>query len=107
IAVPSSSGVRIANRNFIYTVVPMSGGASGAILVFRASEAMNETHASFVTYVRETVFGPLRALRDSLGAAAHSKKDHFLADAAAAVEQVISSLELAPEVEETASGLRP
>jgi len=107
IAVPSSTGVRIANRNFIYTVVPMSGGASGAILVFRAAEAMNETHASFVTYVRETVFGPLRALRDSLGAAAHSKKDHFLADAAAAVEQIISSLELAPEVEETSTGMRP
>jgi signal transduction histidine kinase len=107
IAVPSSAGVRVASRNFIYTLVPMSGGASGAILVFRHAEAVNESHASFVTYVRETVFGPLRALRDSLGAAAHSKKDHFLADAAAAIEQVISSLELAPEVEETSSGLRP
>ncbi len=107
LAVPTSAGVRIANRNYIYTLVPMSGGASGAILVFRHAEATNETHASFVTYVRETVFGPLRALRDSLGHAAHSKQDHFLADAAAAVEQIISSLELAPEVEETATGMRP
>jgi signal transduction histidine kinase len=107
LAVPTSAGVRIASRNYIYTLVPMSGGASGAVLVFRHAEATNESHASFVTYVRETVFGPLRALRDSLGAAAHSKKDHFLADAAAAVEQVISSLELAPEVEETSTGMRP
>lgn len=107
LAVPTSAGVRIANRNYIYTLVPMSGGASGAILVFRHAEATNETHASFVTYVRETVFGPLRTLRDSLGHAAHSNKDHFLADAAAAVEQIISSLELAPEVEETATGMRP
>jgi hypothetical protein len=107
LAVPTSTGVRISNRNFIYTLVPMSGGASGAIMVFRHAEAMNETHASFETYVRETVFGPLRALRDSLGHAAHSKKDHFLADAAAAVEQIISSLELAPEVEETSTGFRP
>ena len=107
LSVPTSAGVRIASRNFIYTLVPMSGGASGAILVFRQAEPMNEAHASFVTYVRETVFGPLRALRDSLGSAAHSRKDHFLADAAAAVDQVISSLELAPEVEETATGLRP
>jgi len=107
LSVPMSAGVRIASRNFIYTLVPMSGGASGAILVFRQAEAVNEAHASFVTYVRETVFGPLRALRDSLGSEAHSRKDHFLADAAAAVDQVISSLELAPEVEETASGLRP
>lgn len=107
LAVPTSAGVRIGSRNYIYTLVPMSGGASGAILVFRPAEATNESHASFVTYVRETVFGPLRALRDSLGHAAHSKKDHFLADAAAAVEQVISSLELAPEVEETSTGMRP
>ena len=45
----------------------MSGGASGAVLVFRHADPMNEAHASFVTYVRETVFGPLRALRESLG----------------------------------------
>lgn len=107
LAVPTSAGVRMSKGNYIYTLVPMSGGASGAILVFRHAEAVNESHASFVTYVRETVFGPLRALRDSLAAAAQSKQDHFLADAAAAVEQVMSSLELAPEVEESASALRP
>jgi signal transduction histidine kinase len=107
LSVPTSTGVRIANRNFIYTLIPMSGGASGAVMVFRHAEAISESHASFVTYVRETVFGPLRAIRDSLGAAAQSKGDPLLADAAAGIEQVISSLELAPEVEETSTGFRP
>jgi signal transduction histidine kinase len=107
LSVPSTAGVRIGSRNFIYTLVPLSGGASGAILVFRHTDPMNEAHASFVTYVRETVFGPLRALRESLHAASHTRNDHFLADSAAALEQVLSSLELAPEVEESSFGARP
>lgn len=107
LSIPASAGVRVGNRNFIFTLVPMSGGASGAALVFRHTDPMNEAHASFVTYVRETVFGPLRALRDSLDAAAHSKKDHFLADATSSLDQVLSSLELAPEVEEDSFTVRP
>ena len=107
LTVPTSAGVRITNRNFIYTMIPMSGGASGAVLVFRPAEQMHDVHASFVTYVRETVFGPLRALRDSLSAASRSKNDHFLSDAAHALDQVLSSLELAPEVEESAATMRP
>ena len=106
LSVPSSAGVRIGTRNFIYTVVPMSGGASGAVLVFRHADAVLEAHASFDTYVRETVMGPLRSLRDSLAAAARSRNDHLLADSAATIDQVLSSLELAPEVEES-SGFRP
>lgn len=107
LAVPSSAGVRIGVRNFIYTIVPLSGGASGAVLVFRPADLTNQAHASFVTYVRETVLDPLRALRDSLQAAAQTRNDHFLADSAAAVEHVLSSLELAPEVEERWSEVRP
>lgn len=107
LSVPTSAGVRIGNRNFIYTLVPMSGGASGAALVFRHTDPMNEAHASFVTYVRETVFGPLRALRDSLNAAAHSKNDPLLEDATSSLDQVLSSLELAPEVEEASFAVRP
>jgi signal transduction histidine kinase len=107
LSVSSSAGVRVGNRNFIYTLVPMSGGASGAALIFRHTDPMNEAHASFVTYVRETVFGPLRALRDSLEAAASTKNDHFLADATSSLEQVLSSLELAPEVEEASFAARP
>ncbi len=107
ISVPTTAGIRIGSRNFIYTLVPMSGGATGAVLVFRHTDPMNEAHASFVTYVRETVFGPLRALRDSMHAAASSRQDHFLSDFAHAVDQVLSSLELAPEVEEPAFAVRP
>ena len=107
LTVPVSTGVRVGARNFIYTLVPISGGAGGAVLVFRHADPMNEAHASFVTYVRETVFGPLRAIRDSLHSAAASRNDHFLSDSAANIDQVLSSLELAPEVEEASFGVRP
>jgi signal transduction histidine kinase len=107
LSVPSSAGVRIGTRNFIFNIVPMSGGASGAVLMFRGADPMNEIHASFARYVRETVLGPLRAIRDSLQAAAQSRHDHFLADSAAGIEQVLSSLELAPDVKEPMSAARP
>jgi signal transduction histidine kinase len=107
LSIPASAGVRIGNRNFIYTLVPMSGGASGAALIFRHTDPMNESHASFVTYVRETVLGPLRGMSDSLQAASQSRNDHFLSDIASSLEQVLSSLELAPEVEEASFGVRP
>jgi signal transduction histidine kinase len=107
LTVPNSTGVRFGGRNFIYTLVPMSGGASGAVLVFRQSDPMNEAHVSFVTYVRECVFGPLRAMRESLRSAAETRNDHFLADSAAGIDQVLSSLELAPEVEEPSYAARP
>ena len=107
LSMPATAGVHIGGRNFIYTLVPMSGGASGAVLVFRHTDPMNEAHASFVTYVRETVFGPLRALRESLQSAAGTRNDHFLADSAAGLDQILSSLELAPEVEEAFFAVRP
>ncbi|HEX8619995.1 MAG TPA: HAMP domain-containing sensor histidine kinase [Thermoanaerobaculia bacterium] len=107
LAVPATAGVRIGSRNFIYTLVPMSGGASGAVLMFRHADPMNEAHVSFATYVRETVLTPLRALRESLAAAARLRGDHFLSDTAAGIEQVLSSLELAPDVEEHSSSARP
>ncbi|HYO77741.1 MAG TPA: HAMP domain-containing sensor histidine kinase [Thermoanaerobaculia bacterium] len=107
LSVPATAGVRIGSRNFIYTLVPMSGGASGAVLFFRAADPMNEAHASFATYVRETVLSPLRALRESLTAAAHTRNDHFLADTADGIDQILSSLELAPDVEEHSSSARP
>jgi len=108
LSVPTSAGVRIGSRNFIYTLVPMSGGASGAVLIFRPADPMNEAHASFATYVRETVLGPLRSVRESLTSAARSRNDDvFLADTANSLDQILSSLELAPDVEENASAARP
>jgi hypothetical protein len=107
LSVPTSAGLRVSGRNILYTLVPMSGGASGAVLVFRHADPMNESHASFVTYVRETVIGPLRSTRESLLAAARTRQDHFLADSAAGIDQILSSLEMAPEIEEPLSGFRP
>lgn len=107
LASQTSAGIRIDGRNILYTLIPMSGGATGAALIFRPADPMNESRASFVTYLRETVFGPLRALHESLSSASRAKNDHFLADAAASIDQVIGSLELAPEVEESAQDARP
>lgn len=107
LSMPTSAGIRVREHNLLFTLVPLSGGASGAVLVFRPADAMYAAHPSFVTYVRETVLGPLRALRDSLTAASMTRNDHFLSDSAAAVDQVLSSLELAPEVEESATAMRP
>jgi len=100
LSVPTMAGLHIGGRNVLYSLVPLSGGASGAALVFRPAA---ESHASFATYVRETVFGPLRGLHDSLVAASRTRgNDPFLVlgDAAGTVEQILSALELAPEVEE-------
>lgn len=103
LSVPATAGIRIRHANILYSLVPLSGGASGAVLVFRYAEG-SQAHASFTTYVRETVFGPLRSLRDSLVAASRTRgRDPMLEDSAATVEQVLSSLELAPEVDDPAA----
>jgi hypothetical protein len=104
LSVPATAGIHIGGRNVLYSLVPLSGGASGAVLVFRPAA---ESHASFATYVRETVFGPLRGLHDSLLAASRMRSnDPFLADSADTVEQILGALELAPEVEEPATAGR-
>ena len=102
LSIPAAAGIRIRNRSVLYTLVPLFGGASGAVLVFRYSDATPESHASFVAYVRETVFGPLGALSEMLIAAARQRdnNDPLLNDAAATVDQIVSSLELAPGVDD-------
>ena len=108
LSIPATAGVRIRNRSILYSLVPLTGGASGAVLVFRSADALMESHASFSTYVRETVLGPLRMLRDSLAAASKTRANEpAFADSANAVDQILSSLELAPEVEESSNGPRP
>ena len=66
LSVPTSTALRINNRNILFTLVPISGGAMGAVLMFREADPMNPAHASFVAFVRETVFTPLRSLRESV-----------------------------------------
>lgn len=98
LSTPATAGLRIRNTNVLFSLVPLSGGASGAVLIFRYADA--SANAPFFTYVRETILGPLRSLRDSLIAASRARggNDPFLADSAATIDQVLSSLELAPEV---------
>jgi signal transduction histidine kinase len=106
LSVPASAGLRIRNTNVLYSLVPFSGGASGAVLIFRYADA--SANAPFFTYVRETILGPLRSLRDSLIAASRVRggNDPFLTDSAATIDQVLSSLELAPEVGDPSSQTR-
>jgi signal transduction histidine kinase len=105
--IPTSTALRIRNRNILYTLVPISGGAMGAVLMFREADPMNPAHASFVAFVRETVFTPLRSLRESVLASSRSRqRDPLLEDWAATIDQILSSLEMAPEVEEPPAAAR-
>jgi signal transduction histidine kinase len=107
LAVPATSALHLGNQNIIYSLVPLSGGASGAVLIFRPADSANESHASFVAFVRETVLMPMRFLRDSMLAASRKRNsDPLLDDAAATIDQILSSLEMAPEVEEPAPETR-
>ena len=108
LTVPVYAGVRMRERNLMYSLVPMPGGAGGAVLFFRDTDPMNESNASFMTYVQETVIGPLRSLREALFAASRAgSRDPLLADSAATLDQVLSSLELAPGVDERRTTARP
>jgi signal transduction histidine kinase len=100
VTLPSTTPTTIHNRSFTLAIVPLTGGASGSVLVFRPSGGLGESHASFVAYVRETVLTPMRALRESMAAGAN--RDPLIHDGAAALDQILSSLEMAPEVEEAA-----
>ncbi len=97
LSVPASAVQRVGDRNILFTLVPISGGASGAVLIFREAEPMSASHASFVGFVRETVFAPLRGLRDAMRAATGSP---LFSDGAATIDQILSSLEMAPEVKD-------
>ena len=107
LSVPTSTALRINNRNILFTLVPISGGAMGAVLMFREADPMNPAHASFVSFVRETVFTPLRSLRESVLAASRTRqRDPLLEDWAGTIDQILSSLEMAPEVEEPPQAAR-
>ncbi len=108
LSLPTSAGIRIRDRNVLYSLVPLSGGAGGAVLFFRYTDPMNESNASFMMYIRETVLGPARSLRDSLLAASRSGGvDPLLADAASTLDQILSSLEMAPAIDTRSTSARP
>jgi hypothetical protein len=93
LSVPTSTALRIRNRNILFTLVPISGGAMGAVLMFREADTMNPSHASFVAFVKETVFTPLRSRRESVLASSRTRQhDPLLEDWAATIDQILSSL---------------
>jgi len=104
LSVPVSAGMRIRESNVLYSLVPMSGGAGGAVLIFRPVDATTESHASFIGYMRETVLNPLRSLREVLNA---RHGDPLIADTATTVDQVLSSLEIAPGIDERPPKAKP
>jgi hypothetical protein len=104
LSVPASVALRIKDRPILFTLVPISGGASGAVLVFRDAEPLDASHASFASFVRETVFAPLQMLREMMRAATGSP---LFADAAATIDQILSSLEMAPEVKDEPARRQP
>ncbi|HEX7190188.1 MAG TPA: hypothetical protein VF381_01345, partial [Thermoanaerobaculia bacterium] len=53
LSTPATAGLRVRNTNVLYSLVPLSGGASGAVLIFRYADA--SANAPFYTYVRETI----------------------------------------------------
>ncbi|MGZ8868080.1 MAG: sensor histidine kinase [Thermoanaerobaculia bacterium] len=94
----TTSGARIRNRNVIYSLVPMSGGASGAVMVFRETEPADDAHASFVSYVQQAALEPLRSLRDALKSSTPARAAAIASDAARTIDQILGSLEMAPGV---------
>lgn len=95
-----TSAVEVGGQPMHFSVVPLSGGASGSAVILRPrSEGAVPT--SYMAFVRETVLGPLTGLRETLEATARTKgASPLLHDAASTIDQVLSSLELAPDIEE-------
>ena len=103
LSVPATSTLRLLDRNLIFTLVPLSGGASGAVLIFREAERLNGRQASFVSFLKETIYAPLKSMRESmLQASSGRDRNPLWSDSAATIEQILSSLEMAPQVKEAA-----
>ncbi|HVT05281.1 MAG TPA: HAMP domain-containing sensor histidine kinase [Thermoanaerobaculia bacterium] len=106
-----SATAEIGGKAGNFSLVPLSGGASGSVLILRPQDPNQAVHSSFISYVREAVLVPLRGLHESLVAASKGRKnDPILEDSASTIDQILSSLELAPGVEEspeTSGGLAP
>lgn len=95
-----SAPIQIGKKVYEFTVIPLSGGNGGAVLLFRPN-ASESLHLAYVTYLREAVLTPMRALREALIAASRNRgSDPLLQDAASTIDQILSSLELSPVLQE-------
>jgi signal transduction histidine kinase len=93
-----SATIKVARRPVEFSIVPISGGAGGSVVVLRPRD---DLQASVITYIREAVMQPLRELEETLSAAAGRRgAEPLLGDAASTLEQILSSIELAPSPEE-------
>jgi hypothetical protein len=45
LSMPSTMATRVLNRNYLVSLVPLTGGASGAVLVFRHADTSGDAHA--------------------------------------------------------------
>ncbi len=99
---PFTKDVTIGSHKIAFSVVPLSGGTGGAVLILRPTDPAVAMQSAFVNYAQETIIHPLRALREALFTAAKNRKqDPLLHDAAGTIDQILTAFELAPGVEET------
>lgn len=100
LSVAESKVLQVQERKIQFAKVPLTGGAGGAVLLFRLLGSLADTHTSFAAFVRETVLQPLRSLRDSMRSARGEQAANLVRDGALVLDQVLSSLQMAPGVEE-------
>lgn len=99
---PFAKNITVGSHKVLFSVVPLSGGSGGAVLILRPHDPAVAMQNSFLTYAEETIVGPLGALRDSLAAAARrGGQAPIVADAAGTIDQILGAFELAPGVEMT------
>ena len=100
---PSSREITLSAHEVTFSIVPLSGGNVGSVLILRPHDPAAAVQSAFVTYATETIVQPLRTLRDSLAAGGDARgNETLLSESAGTIDQILSSLELAPGVEETA-----
>jgi len=102
--VPFTKDITIGSHKVSFSVVPLSGGTGGAVVILRPTDPAVALQSAFVNYAQETIIFPLRSLREALMTASKNRKqDPLLADAAGTIDQILTAFELAPGVEETES----
>lgn len=88
--------VSIAGSEYLLGIVLLSDGADGRVVVLRPKGASHEDVQ--LSFLLETVIGPLRSLNATLKIAARQRgSDHLLTDTISTIDQALSSLELSPE----------
>ncbi len=99
---PFAKNLTIGSHKILLSIVPVSGSSGGAVMILRPHDPAVAMQSAFMTYAEETIIEPLRALQASLAAGAKTRTDdHMVADAASAIDQILSAFELAPGVEDT------